>query len=250
MKRSTGLQLICSGLSRTAVALMVLCAGMGTATGPGLAFQTKGSAAGHWTGTLSGPELAIEVDLASKGAGVWYGTITIPAQGAKGLPLSEVSVAGTAVKFAIPQAPGDPRYSGTLSADGKTIAGDFSQGGATLALTLTWKGEPKFEVPQKSTPITKDLVGSWEGALDIKGQVLRLVLKLASGAGGATGTLVSLDQGNIEVPVSTVIQKGTHVQLLVTRISGTFDGDLKGGELVGTWTQGPLKLPLVFKRAK
>jgi hypothetical protein len=33
-------------------------------------------------------------------------------------------------------------------------------------------------------------------------------------------------------------------------VSGTFDGELKGGELAGTWTQGPLNLPLVFKRGK
>jgi len=218
--------------------------------GRGVAFQTKGSPAGHWAGTISGPEIAVEVDLASKGAGVWHGTITIPAQGAKGLPLNEVSVKGTEVRFALPQSPGDPRYVGTLSADGKTITGDFTQGGATLKLTLAWKGEAKFAVPAKSTPITKDLVGTWEGALDIQGKVLRLVLTLANGATGATGTLVSLDQGSLEIPVATTTQKGTHVTLLVTMISGTFDGELKGGELAGTWTQGPLKLPLVFKRTK
>jgi hypothetical protein len=236
-------------LSRSAAALAVSCVVLGTTPGRGLAFQTKGSAAGHWTGTISGPEIAVEVDLASKGAGVWHGTISIPSQGAKGLPL-DVSVKGTAVTFAIQKVPGDPRYAGTLSADGKAITGDFTQSGTTLALTLTWKGEPKFEVPQKSTPVTKDLEGTWEGALDIQGKVLRLVLKLANGATGATGTLISLDQNNLEIPVATVTQAGPRVKLLVTMISGTFDGELKGGELTGTWTQGPLNLPLVFKRAK
>jgi hypothetical protein len=32
-------------------------------------------------------------------------------------------------------------------------------------------------------------------------------------------------------------------------ISGTFAGEVKGGEIAGTWSQGPLSLPLVFKRA-
>ena len=32
-------------------------------------------------------------------------------------------------------------------------------------------------------------------------------------------------------------------------IGGAFDAELKGGELAGTWTQGPLSLPLVLKRA-
>ena len=30
---------------------------------------------------------------------------------------------------------------------------------------------------------------------------------------------------------------------------GDYDGDLKDGQLTGTWTQGPGTLPLTFKRA-
>ena len=62
--------------------------------------------------------------------------------------------------------------------------------------------------------------------------------------------LVSLDQNSVEVPVATVTQQGSRLKLLVTIIGGTFDGELKGEELAGTWTQGPLNLPLVFKRGR
>lgn len=204
---------------------------------------------GHWVGTLeAGQSIGVEVDLAMKG-GVWYGTISIPVQGTRGLPLADLKVKDTTVSFAIKGAPGDPQFSGALAGDGKTINGTFSQGGGSLPLTLAWKGEPQFEVPQKSKPITKDLVGSWEGALDVKGTQLRLVLRLENGPDGAAGTLVSLDQGSIEIPVSTITQEAAKVKLVVTRISGTFEGELKGGELAGTWTQGPASLPLVFKRA-
>ena len=120
--------------------------------------------------------------------------ISDPVQGTRGLPLVNVAVKGNAVSFAMKGAPGDPSYTGTLAADGKMINGTFSQGGGSVPLNLAWKGEPKFEIPKKSTPITKDLEGSWEGALDIQGKVLRLVLKLANGPEGATGTMVSLDQ--------------------------------------------------------
>ena len=236
-------------LSTSAAAIAIACVVFGTTVGRGLAFQKPGTAAGHWTGTITGPELGVEIDLASKGTDAWHGTISIPAQNAKGIPLVDVSVKGTAVTFAM-RAPGDPRYAGTLSPDGKTITGDFTQSGATMALTLTWKGEPKFEVPEKSTPITKDLEGTWEGPLDVNGKILRLVLKLANGASGATGVLISVDQNNAEIPVATVTQQGPRLKFLVTMIGGTYDGELKGGELVGTWAQGPLSLPLVFKRAK
>ena len=33
-------------------------------------------------------------------------------------------------------------------------------------------------------------------------------------------------------------------------VSGGFDGELKGDEIAGTWTQGALSLPLAFKRQK
>jgi hypothetical protein len=216
-----------------------------------VAIQAQTAPSGHWVGTLAvGPGIEVEVDLAVKGNDAWYGTISIPAQGTKGIPLADLLVKGNAVSFAIKGAPGEPRYAGTLSEDGKTISADFSQGGGTLPLSLALKGDAKFDVPQKSTPITKEIEGEWEGSLDVKGTVLRLRLKLANEASGVTGMLVSLDQNNVEIPISTVTQEQSRLKLLVTMISGTFDGELKGDELTGTWTQGPLSLPLVFKRVK
>ena len=112
-------------------------------------------------------------------------------------------------------------------------------------------GDTKIEPPPKSTPITKELEGSWEGALDVNGTTLRLVLKLASQADGlATGTLVSVDQGGAEVPIAAVVQNGAHLTLVVPAVAGKYDGDLSEGQLTGTWTQGPRTWPLVLKRAK
>jgi hypothetical protein len=231
-------------------ALLVLCltAAPSAHAASAPASQTTAGPSGHWVGTMTGPGIEIEIDLAPKGD-VWRGTMSIPAQGIKGVPLSELTVKGTAVSFIIKGAPGDPAFSGTLAPDGKTISGTFTQGGGATPLALAWKGEPKFEVPQKSTAITKDLEGSWEGSIDLKGTMLRLALKLANGANGATGAIISLDQGNVEIPISTVTQDGSRLKLLVTMISGTYDGELKGGELAGTWNQGALSVPLVFKRA-
>ena len=234
MIRRTGLALACA---------LVLAHG-----GRVIAIQTAKSPSGHWVGSIAGPNITLEIDLDAREGDVWHGTISIPAQGTKGVPLADVSVKGNAVSFVIKGAPGDPRFAGTLSEDGKNINGDFTQGGTSMPLSLARTGDAKFEVPQKSTPITKEVEGSWEGALDVQGSTLRLLLKLTNAAGGATATLTSLDQGNVEIPVATVTQDGTRVKLIVSMISGTFDGELKGGELAGTWTQGPLSAPLVFKR--
>jgi hypothetical protein len=249
MLPTTVLRSFISTLSSRASVIAIVCAVAIAVGDRAYARQTAPAPTGHWIGNLpAGPGLDVEVDLVSKGS-TWSGTISIPAQGTRWIPLAELSIKGTSVSFAIKGAPGDPRFAGTLSADGKTITGDFTQGGGTLPLTLTWKGEPKFEVRDKSTPVAKEVEGSWEGALDVKGQILRLILKVANGASGATGTLVSLDQGNLEIPISTITQQGSKLKLTVTMISGTFEGEVTSGEIAGTWTQGPLSLPLVFKRS-
>jgi hypothetical protein len=96
--------------------------------------------------------------------------------------------------------------------------------------------------------VSKALLGTWEGTLNVKETTLRLVLTLANGPDGATGKLVSVDQNNVEIPVTKITEEGAHVKLTVSMVGGGFEGDLKGDELAGTWTQGPGSLPLVFKR--
>jgi hypothetical protein len=204
---------------------------------------------GHWVGSIEGPGIGVEVDLGRQGDG-WRGTISIPIQGTKGIPLSDLAVKNTSVEFAIKGAPGDPRFKGDLSQDGKTITGTFSQGGASLPLTLAWKGEAQFEAVPKNPAVSKALLGTWEGALDIQGKTLRLVLTLANADDGVSGKLVSLDQNNFEMPVTTIAESGSRLKLAVSMVSGGFDGEVKGDEIVGTWTQGGGSLPLTFKRTK
>jgi len=214
-----------------------------------VAQQPAPAPTGHWVGTLeAGASLGVEVDLARQGANAWRGTFSVPAQGQKGIPLSDLRVKDRSVEFAIQGGMGDPRFKGELSADGKTITGTFSQAGGSLPLTLTWKGEPQFEAPVKNAAVSKALLGTWEGTLDANGKMLRLVLTLANGPKGATGTLVSVDQNNVEIPVTRITEEGSRVKLVVTMVSGGFEGDVKGDEIAGTWTQGPGSLPLVFKR--
>jgi hypothetical protein len=60
--------------------------------------------------------------------------------------------------------------------------------------------------------------------------------------------MVSVDQGGVELPIVAVVQTGSHLKLVVQAIAGTYEGDLKDGQLTGTWMQGLGTLPLVFKR--
>ena len=61
---------------------------------------------------------------------------------------------------------------------------------------------------------------------------------------------MSLDQNNFEMPVTTIAEEKSRLKLTVAMVSGGFDGEIKGDEIAGTWTQGGGSLPLTFKRAK
>src|ERR1700742_3701510 len=88
---------------------------------------------GHWEGAiqLPGTPLAISVDFAAKSGGGLNATISIPAQGAKDLALSDVAQTDAAIEFKIPGIPGNPGFKGTLAADGAKISGTFTQGAGT-----------------------------------------------------------------------------------------------------------------------
>ena len=112
-------------------------------------------------------------------------------------------------------------------------------------------GSPNKLILTRIKPLAKELEGSWEGALDAGGQSLRLVVKLSNGTDGlATGTMVSVDQGSGDIPLAAVIQSGARLRFIVPSVRGGYEGELKDGQLVGTWSQGAASLPLTLKRAK
>ena len=102
------------------------------------------SPAGTWEGSVSvpGSELKIAVTLRQVSGAAWSGTIDIPAQGARDMPLGNVTVAGSDVSFALPVLPGSPTFKGTLSADGGSITGTFAQAGQTAPFRLQRRADP------------------------------------------------------------------------------------------------------------
>ena len=96
------------------------------------------SLAGHWQGTIDIPGMKLEVnlDFSLKPDGSWVGDISIPAQKAQDLPLSNISLSGKEVSFAIAGIPGNPTFKGIISDDGTKISGDFSQSGKTFSFIL------------------------------------------------------------------------------------------------------------------
>jgi hypothetical protein len=220
---------------------------------PALLAQSTTAGSGHWEGAIQLPDnkLEIQVDLANED-GKWTGAITVPAQKLNAFPLGDITVQGTSVRFVMKGLPGEPVFRGTLSQNGQSITGDFNQGSASFPFELRRSGEAKIAAPAKSTPVAKELIGTWEGTLDAGEKTFRLALKLSNGPdGNGAGTLVSVDQGNAEFPVTTIVQSGSDLKFDVKTINGSYVGQVSQGkdQLEGKWTQHGATFPLTFKRA-
>jgi hypothetical protein len=213
--------------------------------------QSKPVGSGHWEGTIQVPdrELKVAFDLAQNDKGDWIGTVAVPEQNMRDFPLAKIVVKGTSVSFELPGIPGDPSFQGDISPDGKSLKGDFAQGGGTFPIQVKWVSEASVKLPARSTAVAKEFEGAWEGVLNTPdGQKLRIRVTLANGSDGASGTFASLDQGGPELPLTTITQKAAQIALELKMAGITYSGELKGEEISGTFTQGPGSLPLTFKR--
>lgn len=127
--------LIVSGL------LLAALAGRGSSSG-------AGDVAGHWEGAIEipGVKLGVAIELKLEG-GVWTGSIDIPMQGARGLPLGGIAVTDSTVTFRLPGVPGDPTFDGRL-ADGK-LAGTFRQAGQQFPFALGREAVAEAQPPKR-----------------------------------------------------------------------------------------------------
>ena len=229
----------------------VLIAAFCLVSASSLGAQTIVDPSGHWQGELQAPgmSIAFEVDFARSANGGYAGAVSIPSQKLKGLPLTRISLDGRTIAF---EARADQPLTGTLSDDGKSISGDFLMMGSSVPFMMTRSGESRLEAPPKIARITSALEGEWHATLEADGMPLRLVLTLANRAdGSATGRVVNLDEGGLEIPL-TVAQNGASVKLDFVVIAGaSFAGTLNSAatELAGTYTQNERTAPLTFRRA-
>ena len=100
--------------------------------------------AGHWQSAIETPgaPLYIDVDFAPGKSGSWQGDISIPAQGAKDLPLAKIERKDADVTFELPGVPGAPTFKGKLDTQGKKLAGTYTQGDKPLPFHLNRGPDP------------------------------------------------------------------------------------------------------------
>lgn len=110
---------------------------------------------GDWKGALQpvpGVKLRLILRVKAGDAGLTAAVDSVD-QGANGLPVDAIALKGRAVTFTMKRLAAS--YAGELSADGKTIKGEFTQAGRALPLDFTRaaaKDLPKLDRPQTPKP--------------------------------------------------------------------------------------------------
>jgi hypothetical protein len=229
---------------RSLVAAAFIVASASSARG-----QVPADPTGHWQGVIQAPaqNVSFEVDLARNGNGQFEGTLGIPGQKLKGLPLTKIAVDGPSITF---YARSDQPLRGVLSADGASMSGDFFVSGSSVPFAMARTGAPRIEAAPKSAAITKTLEGTWNATLEIEGMTFRLVMMLSNHADGtASGRIVNLDEGSLEIPLR-IAQAGSNVTLDSTVLGSSFAGTINaaGTELAGTFTENQRAVAVTFER--
>jgi len=202
---------------------------------------------GHWEGSiqLPGREAAFAIDLARTPAGEMAGAISV--DGADGVPLASVTVAGRSIAF---YSRSDQPLTGTLSEDGAAISGDATLSGYSLPFRMNRTGDARLSPLPMSDAVSRELEGTWHGTLQANGLTLRAMLTVTNQPGGnAIGRVVSVDEGGLTLPV-VVVQRGSRVDFEQKGVPGSYSGELNAGgtELTGTFTQRGVSIPLTFTR--
>jgi len=189
------------------------------------------------------------VDLAKNAKGAWIGSFSMPEFGANGIPIDQLSVTQNKVHFVAP-APGSPAFDGEVSADGKELAGTFSDAHTKAPLTLKRIGAPQVKELPPNSPLTKDFEGTWHGILNAGDTQIRILLKLTRTPDGtASGVLVNVDQGNREAPITTIQLKDKVLDFELRAQAVHYHGTLNGtGTIVGEWSQLSRSAALNFER--
>jgi hypothetical protein len=103
-------------------------------------------------------------------------------------------------------------------------------------------GQPTAGAVQSSNSA---VAGEWQGAVSR----LRLVVKIEPAVDGSLkGTLTSVDQGNVSIPIDTVsFQADGSLRLDLKSIGAAYEGKLNsdGSEVSGTWQQGGASVALL-----
>jgi serine-type D-Ala-D-Ala carboxypeptidase/endopeptidase len=191
--------------------------------------------AGDYQGTLAlGAQgaLRLKLHLSAAADGTLSGTLDSLDQGARGIPCADFHLEGNRLTFAVPSVHGS--WQGTVSGDGSTLSGTWSQG-APMPLDF---GRESFVPAEKPSAID----GPWLGTLKPEGlEPLTVQFTFRSDRDGREYcTTDSPDQAAWGIECANVNWSPPQLSFDVPSIHGHYSGKLSADrrEFVGVWTQG------------
>ncbi len=95
-----------------------------------------------------------------------------------------------------------------------------------------------------------DITGSWEGALEVQHNRLRIVFHIHRTDSTLTSTMDSPDQGAFGLPTSRCSFRDNKVEIVATGLGLFYRGTFQGDSITGTFNQGGIPFPLVLKRSE
>lgn len=209
---------------------------------------------GRWEGAARVPGLAVPVviDLAREGA-TWVGTVTLPGRNVAAAPLRSLALGGDGRLRATLGGGGESTAGGEVSfelqrsADGRTIAGQWRQGGHDAQLILTRTGIAQRAAVPAGSPLAPALAGIWRGRYDIGFGQREVTLHIEPP--GATMTIVG--RRTTEVSFDEVRQIGGLLMLRASELDITLEAPwatAARGTLAATWFQGPFEAVMSLRR--
>jgi CubicO group peptidase (beta-lactamase class C family) len=155
-----------------------------TTAGGGSAMAQTSRIDGVWLGTLTVGQSSIraQVHLQKGGTVCVFDSVD---QKAFGIPCGNVKIDGSSVSFDVPAVNG--KWKGTLSGDGKTLSGNWTQGPGTLPLVMTRQATaiegPKIKPPSFDEALPPAAIGEIKAILDKDLATVTTKGQLAPGTG-------------------------------------------------------------------
>lgn len=93
-------------------------------------------------------------------------------------------------------------------------------------------------------------VGNWSGKLDLPGQKLEIIFKIAADENGKLTAKMDVPlQGAKDLPVKETTLNGDSLKLNVAMVAGKFEGKFTNDTLIeGNWKQSGMTFPLMLKK--
>ncbi len=205
---------------------------------------------GDWEGKLEvqGMKLTILFHI-TKDGDKYASTMDSPDQGASGIPMDKTTVKDS--DLTIEAASMGMKFNATIAEDGSEIVGTFNQGPMSLPLKLKKVSTEKVDVPRGDFN-SPEILGDWNGVLDVQGMQLAVVFHLMEENGYLKGTMDSPDQGAKGIPMESATYEKGVLTIKASNMGMEYSAKLNTDKLKieGTFTQGGMEIPLNLTKEK